>query len=51
MSESEPDKKEEKEPLKCGAHCFRCGVELILNGVYWECPEHGRNWLPSSFRY
>ena len=33
------------------AHCFRCGERLRLVRGWFECPEHGRGWVPDNLRF
>ena len=51
------DEKERKEKVaqetaeKIDAHCFKCGAQLIFKGAYFQCPEHGRQWMPENLRF
>mgnify|MGYP001612443867 CR=1 FL=1 len=48
---TEKEKADEELSKKIDAHCFHCGKQLILKGAYFECPDHGRKWIPDNVRF
>ena len=45
--ETDSERKEREISEKLDAHCFKCSERLVLKGAYFECPEHGRGWMPT----